>query len=302
MTATVHEVSSPAAVAAALDRSVAADPPLLLVVDFDGTLAPGSRDPGAARIDPVARRGLRTLARIGAERPGRVHVAVLTGRTVRDVASRVRVGGVEYLGDHGLQRGWLPRGGRVSAMDVGIEPGFEAHGAPAERLAVGVAEELGRPAWLFVERKGPSVAFHVRQADDVAAARASVLAALEVVERREGLEGHGLEHYRGRSVVDLRPRDAGGKREAVERLLARLRPGAIVALGDELSDVDAFEAVIAARTGPDAAAPPLVGVTVAVHGARPAPAELSALADIHVASARSVAHVIVALGARLAAG
>ena len=39
----------------------------------------------------------------------------------------------------------------------------------------GVASELGSPSWLFVERKGPSVAFHVRQADDVAAARAAVV-------------------------------------------------------------------------------------------------------------------------------
>lgn len=299
MTEGLPEVSDPAVVAAALDRLVAAHSPLLLVIDFDGTLAPGSRDPGAARIDPVAQRAMRTLAQIGAERPGRVHVAVLTGRIVRDVASRVRVGGVEYLGDHGLQRGWLPRGGHVTAMRVGIEPGFETHGDPAERLAVGVADELGRPAWLFVERKGPSVAFHVRQADDIATARAAVLAAIEVVERREGLDDHGLEHYRGRSVVDLRPRDAGGKREAVERLIAREQPGAIVAFGDELSDVDAFEAVVAARTRPDR---PLVGVTVAVHGAKPAPAELSALADIHVGSARSVAHLIADLGARLATG
>lgn len=298
MTATTHPVSDPAAVATALDRLVGAHAPLLLVIDFDGTLAPGSRDPGAARIDPVAQRAMRTLARIATDRPGRVHLAVLTGRTVPDVASRVRVGGVEYLGDHGLQRGWLPRGGRVSAMAVGIEPGFERHGDPAERLAVGVAAELGRPAWLFVERKGPSVAFHVRQADDIATARAAVLAAVEVVERREGLADHGLEHYRGRSVVDLRPRDAGGKREAVERLIARERPGAIAAFGDELSDVDAFEAVVAARTRPDRS---LVGVNVAVHGTRPAPAELSALADVHVASARSVAHLIADLGARLAA-
>ena len=83
---------------------------------------------------------------------------------------------------------------------------------------------------------------------------------------REGLHDHGLAHYRGRSVVDLRPEDAGGKREAVERLVATHRPGGLVALGDELSDVDAFEAVRAAR----AADGSIVGRTVAVHGDGPA--------------------------------
>ena len=64
------------------------------------------------------------------------------------------------------------------------------------------------------------MAFHVRQADDIPAARAAVLAAIDAVEARAGLGDHGLEHYRGRTVVDLRPRDAGGKGEAVERLIA----------------------------------------------------------------------------------
>jgi trehalose-phosphatase len=146
------------------------------------------------------------------------------------------------------------------------------------------------------------VAFHVRQAEDVAAARAAVFAAIEVVERREDLVDHGLEHYRGRSVVDLRPRDAGGKREAVERLIARFGPGGILVLGDELSDVDAFEAVAAARVAAEraGAARPFVGVSVAVHGARPAPAELSAVADLHVGSARAVARFIASLARRLA--
>lgn len=291
------EASSEAALVAAVEALIAARPPLLVVADFDGTLAPGTRDPGAAAIDPVARRALRRLAGLAAADPTRVVPVVLTGRTVTDVASRVRVGGLTYLGDHGLQSGWLPRGGRVGAMRVTTEPGFEAHRDPAERLATGVAANLGSPPWLFVERKGPSVAFHVRQAADVPAAREAVLAAIAAVEAREGLVDHGLAHYRGRSVVDLRPVDAGGKREAVARLLARHRPGAAVVLGDELSDVDAFEAVVGARGDGD-----LVGVTVAVHGSgAPAPAELLARADHSVAGARAVGRFLGALGARLEA-
>ena len=298
MTATPPAVSSAGEVEAALGRLVVARPPLLVIVDFDGTLAPVTLDSGATTIDPRGRRAMRRLARLAAARPGRLLPVVLTGRTVLDVASRVRVGGVEYLGDHGLQHGRLVRGGRPERVGVTTEPGFEAHADPAEALAAGVAEELGHPAWLFVERKGPSVAFHVRQAPDVPAARAAVVDAIAVVERRAGILDHGLAHYRGRSVVDLRPRDAGGKREAVERLLARDRPGAVVVLGDELSDVDAFAAVTDART----ADPTLVGVTIAVHGRRAAPAELSALADLHVGSARDVARVLHALAGRLERG
>lgn len=289
-------ISSAAEVAGALDSLAAARAPLMVVADFDGTLAVGARDPAVAVIQPVAQRGLRALARAASTRPGRVHVVVLTGRVVSDVAVRVRVGGVEYLGDHGLEHGTLARGARAEHMRAVTDQAFDAHRHPAASLADAVTDELGSPSWLFVERKGPSVAFHVRQADDVAAARAAVVAAIATVESREGLRGHGLVHYRGRSVVDLRPADAGGKREAVERLLERHRPGAIVVLGDELSDVDAFEAAIAARRADEA----VVATTVAVHGAtRPAPDELLRGADLCLGSPRDVGLMLLALARRL---
>lgn len=289
-------ISSAADVAGALDALAAGPGPLLVVADFDGTLAVGARDPAVAVVEPLAQRGLRALARVATDRPGRVHVAVLTGRVVADVATRVRVGGVEYLGDHGLEHGTLTRGGRAEHLRVVTDSAFDAHRHPAAFLARAVSAELGAPPWLFVERKGPSVAFHVRQADDVAAARAAVVAAIATVEAREGLVDHGLAHYRGRSVVDLRPAGAGGKREAVGRLLERHRPAAIVVLGDELSDVDAFEAVITARTV-DAA---VTGLTVAVHGAtKAAPDELLRHADVCVASPREVGRLLLALARRL---
>jgi trehalose 6-phosphate phosphatase len=282
-------------VIAVIDALVDARPPLLVVVDFDGTLAVGTRDPAAARIEPLARRALRRLGGIATRSPDRLHVAVLTGRIVADVAARVRAGGVEYLGDHGLQHGLLARGGRADRLRPTIDPAFDSHRDPAEALASGVAAELGAPPWLFVERKGPSVAFHVRQADDVQGARAAVVEAIGVVERRLG-SAHGLAHYRGRSVVDLRPRDAGGKREAVERLIERHRPGGMVTLGDELSDVDAFDAVLAARSTD----PKLVSLTIAVHGTlRPAPPELLERADLALAGAHDVGRLLAALARRL---
>ncbi len=289
-------ISTGAEIAAALDGLAGAPGSLLVVADFDGTLAAGSRDPRAARIEPAAQRALRRLAGLAATRPGRLHVAILTGRTVADVAARARVGGIEYLGDHGLQTATLARGARASSIRAVTEPGFDGHGVPAEVLAAGVADALGRPPWLFVERKGPSVAFHVRQADDVPAARAAVLAAVATVEADAELGDHGLTPYRGRSVVDLRPRGAGGKREAIEHLIARLGPAAILSLGDDLSDGDAFDAVHAARASGQIS----VGVTVAVHGRLPAPPEVLARADLVIGSSREVGPLLAALARRLA--
>ena len=269
---------------------------ILVVADFDGTLAEGSRDPGAAAILPLARRALRRLARIASERPERVVVAILTGRTSADVALRVRVGGITYLGDHGLQRGTFPRGGDPARLVTTFRAGHDDSHEPAEVLASRVPDVLGRPAWLFVERKGPSVAFHVRQADDRVAARAAVEAAIAEVDR--DLPPHELAHYRGRLVVDLRPRSAGGKREAVEGLLAEFRPAAAVAFGDDLSDADGFAVLHEALWSGTLRA----AVAAAVTGPHGMLDEVRAAADLVLATPRDVARALSGLAGAIEHG
>ena len=268
---------------------------LLVVADFDGTLAEGSRDPGATAVVPLARRSLRRLARLAGSSPERVSIAILTGRTAADVASRVRVGGITYLGDHGLQSGTFPRHGRPSRIVTTFRGGHDASHEPAEILATRVPKVLDRPAWLFVERKGPSVAFHVRQADDRAAARAAVVAAIETVDRE--LPPHELAHYRGRLVVDLRPRTAGGKREAFEALLAELRPATVVAFGDDSSDADGFAVLREAR---DVGA--CDGLAVAVIGPHGMPDEVRAAADVTLETPFEAARALAALASALERG
>ena len=271
--------------AARLARLVGRPGRLLIVSDFDGTLAEGSRDPGAATIVPLARVALRRLGGIAVARPDRLAVAVLTGRTAADVAGRIRVGGIRYLGDHGLHSGTVARHARAERLVAEIQPGHDASLKPAEQLATRVPEILGRPAWLFVERKGPSVAFHVRQADDRVAARAAVEAAIETVQRE--LSEHELAHYRGRLVVDLRPRSAGGKREALERLLAELRPSTVVAFGDDSSDADGFLVLRAAREVGQ-----LDGLAVGVTGPHGMPDEVRAAADLVVGTPFEAARLL----------
>ena len=72
----------------------------------------------------------------------------------------------------------------------------------------------------------------------------------------------------------------------------------MIALGDEMSDIDAFEAVIAARAA--ATGPVALGLTVAVHGAsRPAPSELLSLADLRISGAHEVGRLLSGLARRL---
>jgi trehalose-phosphatase len=271
---------------------VTARPPLLVVTDFDGTLAPISPDPMGAQIEPIGRRAIRRLARLAERRPDRLSVVILSGRTALDVAGRVRVGGVRYLGNHGVEGGELARSTRAERLAVAVEPALAGWVEPATALGNMVATTLGQPDWLFVERKGPSVAFHFRQASDPDAARLAVLEAIESAERALG--GTGLASLEGRRIVELRPAGAGGKGAAVARLIKSLRPGAVLVLGDDRSDAEAFDVVRGARDRDE-----LSGLAVAVHAALEAPPEVKAAADVELASPRDAARLLAAVAGAL---
>ena len=78
----MSSVSSAADIDAAIGSLVAARPPLLIVIDFDGTLAIGSRDPAVARIEPLAQRALRRLGGLSSTHPERLHIAATIKATI----------------------------------------------------------------------------------------------------------------------------------------------------------------------------------------------------------------------------
>jgi len=259
--------------------------PLLIVSDFDGTLSPIVLEPTAARIVPAARAALRRLARLAEERPERVRVVVLSGRAARDVAGRVRVGGVAYHGNHGIEAGTLARRGRAEQLEVASDAVLEPFVPGATALGRAVARELGSPPWLFVEDKGPSVAFHFRQAPDPERARAALLEAITAVETEVG--DHGLAAIDGRRVIEFRPAEAGGKGTAVERLIERERPGAVLVMGDDRTDAEAFGAVRAARD-----AGRLDGLAIAVLSHLETPPEVHETADAALPDPAAAARVL----------
>lgn len=272
------------AVAVALAAAHLQRRPLLFCSDFDGTLSHIVSDPWGAQILPLGRAALRRLAGM----PG-VFVAVLSGRTAADVAARVRVGNVTYLGNHGLERGYLPRGGRPERLRPTSAHVDQAAADAAARLATEVAERIGEP-WLVVERKPPAVAFHYRQAPDVGAAGARVRGVVDELDE-DGL----LERFPGRRVLELRPPGALAKGEALRGLLDELRPGSVFMLGDDVSDALAFAVLRDARERGETD-----GIAVAIQARAEVPPEVAATADLVLSSPRDAARFLSALARRVA--
>src|SRR5215470_11237691 len=71
--------------------------PLLLLTDYDGTLAPLGPDPAAAWLPDTTRDALGALARAP-----RVRVGVVSGRDLDDLRARVGMTDAIYAGCYGL--------------------------------------------------------------------------------------------------------------------------------------------------------------------------------------------------------
>ena len=181
-----------------------------LFLDFDGVLAPIVDRPEDAYPPPETRLELeRLVARYGL-------VAVVSGRAGDDVRDRVAVGGIVYVGSHGLE----------------LDP-------QADRWRQQVADFASAAAWPAqeIELKGLSVAFHYRHREDERAA------VLELEQLAEDAREEGLVSRFGRKVLEVLPPVGSNKGTAVRHLLEGAGFTRALVAGDDTTDLDAFRAV-----------------------------------------------------------
>jgi trehalose 6-phosphate phosphatase len=203
--------------------------------DYDGTIAPIMRDPGA--VLPVAGvlECLQTLTKLVGS------VAIVSARPAAYLCDRFSPApDVRLFGLYGLQ---TVIDGRVRT-EAGAEPW-----APVMRaLAEDAAREL--PGEVLVEDKSLMVALHYRSAPALRTA----------VERWSSNQAArlGLVEQFGRMVVELKPPLRSDKGTLMAREIAPLSRAWY--FGDDLSDARAFD-VLRGRERRD---PEFMGVTVAV--------------------------------------
>jgi trehalose 6-phosphate phosphatase len=95
----------------------------------------------------------------------------------------------------------------------------------------------------YVEEKGLAVAVHTRRLEDAAGAYERLLP-----EVRELAGRHGLVVEPGRNVIEVRS-PGMHKGLAVNRLVEEVDPGGFLFAGDDLGDLEAFDAVAALAEG-----------------------------------------------------
>jgi len=202
---------------AALIATLARRP--LLAFDFDGTLAPIVARPDDARVPVAVELRLQRLSRL-------LPLAIVSGRRVEDVRTRLSFTPQYIVGNHGAEDPWLPEEASTAPLD-GLR----------DRLAEG-AEAL-RKAGVTVEDKRQSIALHYRLSRQRARA-------LEVVTRFTETLPPGLRAFGGKLVMNVVVDGAPDKAAAVASLVERSAVRAAIFLGDDVNDEPVF-----ARAEPD---------------------------------------------------
>jgi trehalose 6-phosphate phosphatase len=201
----------------------AAQPTVLVAVDFDGTLSPFVLDPMQARALPGGIEALREAAALSG-----VTVAVVSGRDLATLETITGIGpdeGITLIGSHGAQLNLNEHSvldqdatARLSVVNDELEAIRSSY--PAVRL----------------EHKPSAVVLHTR---GVAAsvADAATAAAREVADRHPGV--HVMP---GKNVVELTVLEAN-KGSALVKLARATSSSATLYAGDDVTDERAFAAL-----------------------------------------------------------
>ena len=199
-------------------RLIARVPQLLVACDYDGTLAPIVEDPEHATPLPEAIAALRALAALP-----QTTVAVISGRALRDLAMLSRLPSeVHLVGSHG------------SEFDVGF---VRALAPELHQLRTRLYEELTRIAHgrdgIRLEAKPASVAVHTRSAED------DIAATVVATVKAGPATWEGIHVTEGKKVIELSVIGTH-KGYAVDQLRMQAAANAVLFLGDDVTDENAF--------------------------------------------------------------
>lgn len=194
-----------------------ARPGLLCAFDFDGTLAPLVPMPDQASLPDDIREGLIALA---AHAP----VAIITGRSIEDIRTRIGFDPDYVIGNHGLEGvpGW--------------EEHAEKHRSACRTWMAQLADDLPKrlgDAGIMVEDKHYSLSVHYRQARDPEMAARALESLFGDLSPRPRIIG-------GKYVFNLLADDASNKGIALERLMAASGAQRAIYVGDDVTDEDVF--------------------------------------------------------------
>jgi trehalose 6-phosphate phosphatase len=194
----------------------AASQPLLYAFDFDGTLAPISRDRHAVTMSAVMLQWLGELVK-------RAPCAIVSGRALADVAGRINGYVPHVIGNHGIESPLTAPGSLLEAERTCATWSLQL------RSTLDVMVERG----VEIEDKRYSLTVHFRRASNPADASATALTVLRRLTPAPNL-------IEGKYSINVLPPGQGGKGQAAFALMHHLGRTGLFYIGDEETDETVF--------------------------------------------------------------
>ena len=209
-----------------VEKKVQSAERVFLFLDYDGTLVPIKPQPELAVFPVSTRKLIKKLSNLP-----NVYLALVTGRSLKEIKKIIDVEGIIYIGNHGLE--------------IEYEGKYWIHPASTQKRPMikkilsdvkGFAKEI---PGVLVEDKGLIVSLHYRL----------------VTEKSEGeirkMVSNLVSPYskmfcigRGKKVYEIRPRIDWNKGKAISKvseLLGITKKTLRIYIGDDLTDEDAFK-------------------------------------------------------------
>jgi len=210
----------------AIGRDITSGRPLLLFLDYDGTLVSLKRAPELAVLRTSRRRLLQRLSRSA-------FICIVSGRSLADIRKMASIKDIAYIGNHGLEisfrgRRWThPEAKRIKPVIKNV----------LERIR----RKTGDWPGLLVEDKGLTGSVHYRR---LAAPLPQKLR--NIIEQEVRSRGRELKLTEGKKVLEIRPNidwDKGKGVLELGRWRNVKRPALRIYIGDDQTDEDAFRAL-----------------------------------------------------------
>jgi trehalose 6-phosphate phosphatase len=212
----------------------------VIFLDYDGTLTPIVNRPEDAILSDEMKEVLKACA-------SRLHVAVVSGRDMVDLKSRVDIDEIIYAGSHGF---------RISGPEeLYLEHEKSASLLPRLDETEKQLQQLfsGKFKGVQVERKRYAIAVHYRNArkEEIPDIKQTVT---ELVEKTSGLKTG-----EGKMILEIKPDIDWHKGKAVHWILEKLNltdrdKYLPIYIGDDITDEDAYESLsewgISIQVGP----------------------------------------------------
>ncbi|MFO8147980.1 MAG: trehalose-phosphatase [Bacteroidota bacterium] len=200
---------------------------ITIFLDYDGTLTPIISDPDAAELPDDNRKIITDLS-------NSTPVAIVSGRDLRDLKSKIEIDTVIYAGSHGFDITGPDGLEMVHESENEVTPALDE----AEKY---LKEQLKEIRGVKIERKKFAIAVHYRNVDqkDVQEVKEAV--------QKEADRNDILKTGSGKKILELKPDIDWNKGYALDWLTEKLgwdkEKYLRIYIGDDITDEDGFEAL-----------------------------------------------------------